>query len=206
MNCYCLLSDWTGPYKLAVDVVNLTRSASGDFALFVDEDGSGYVVYSADFVMTLELLTPDFLHSTGITANANVNGSWLPSSWFPEYFVEAPSLFKRNGIVYAVFGHCCCFCERTLSSGCSFCLASLAFVNAVCCWHVTCMRSHLALLACARRGQWLVCVHRTTSAGTVHAAGRRQHCLRARQRRDLAVECAARCAADTWPRLPIRES
>ena len=117
---------FAGPFKLMVDVVNVTRGAGGDYALFVDDDGSGYVVYSADYVMTLELLTPDFLHSTGITANVNANGS----SWFPEYFVEAPSLFKRNGIIYAVFGHCCCFCERTFSFLCVFrCFALLALLS-----------------------------------------------------------------------------
>ena len=28
------------------------------------------------------------------------------------YFVEAPSLFERNGIYYALFSWCCCFCKQ----------------------------------------------------------------------------------------------
>jgi hypothetical protein len=31
---------------------------------------------------------------------------------FSEYFIEAPSLFFRNGLYYAVFGHCCCYCYQ----------------------------------------------------------------------------------------------
>lgn len=27
---------------------------------------------------------------------------------FPEYFIEAPALFYRAGLYYAVFGHCWC--------------------------------------------------------------------------------------------------
>ena len=57
-----------------VDVVNVTRGAGGDYDLFVDDDGNGYVIYSAFYGMSIELLTRDFLYSTGITAVAAANG------------------------------------------------------------------------------------------------------------------------------------
>jgi|TARA_B110000977_G_scaffold131713_1_gene167789 hypothetical protein len=31
---------------------------------------------------------------------------------FPVDFVEAPAMFERSGIYYALFGHCCCFCYQ----------------------------------------------------------------------------------------------
>jgi len=90
-----------GPFKLQVDAVNVTRKKGGDFHLFVDDDGTGYVIYSWDYWINIDQLTPDFLHST---TKATPN--------FPEYFVEAPNLFKRNGIYYALFDHCCCYCVQ----------------------------------------------------------------------------------------------
>lgn len=49
--------------------------------------------------MAIERLTPDYLWSTGATTGV-----------FPVYFVEAPVMFKRGSVYYAVFGHCCCYC------------------------------------------------------------------------------------------------
>lgn len=73
----------------------------GDYHLFVDDDASqtAYVIYSASHWMAIERLTPDYLSSTGATTGV-----------FPVYFVEAPVMFKRSGVYYAVFGHCCCYC------------------------------------------------------------------------------------------------
>jgi beta-xylosidase len=94
---------------VVVDVVNVTRGAGGDYDLFVDDDGQGYVVYSAAYFMSLEQLTPDFLSSTGKVAT--IVGQPSPGL-FPNYFVEAPTFFKRNGTYYVLFGHCCCFCYQ----------------------------------------------------------------------------------------------
>jgi hypothetical protein len=33
------------------------------------------------------------------------------SGAFGNAFVEAPALFKRQGVYYALFGECCCFCS-----------------------------------------------------------------------------------------------
>jgi hypothetical protein len=71
---------------------------SGDFDVLVDDDGNGYIVYSQNYYMSIEQLTPDFYHSTG------------KSYMFQEYFVEAPIFMKRNNIYYALFGWCCCYC------------------------------------------------------------------------------------------------
>jgi len=98
----------TGPFKVVNQKINVTREHGGDYALFVDDDGTGYLVYSADYWMGIEKLTPDFLHSTGQVAICNPNGS----HFYPEYFVEAPVFFKRNNLYYVLFGHCCCFCDQ----------------------------------------------------------------------------------------------
>jgi hypothetical protein len=34
-----------------------------------------------------------------------------PSGFFGQSFVEAPAIFKRSGVYYAVFGSCCCYCQ-----------------------------------------------------------------------------------------------
>ena len=50
-----------GPFTLANILVNTTYP-TGDFDVFVDGDGTGYIIYSAFHLMFLEKLTPDFLH------------------------------------------------------------------------------------------------------------------------------------------------
>lgn len=114
-----------GPFKLTNPQVNITRlcpgpvakppcgkaqGGAGDYTLFVDDDGTGYLVYSAQYYMSIEQLTPDFLWSTGH------NGTWqngpFSNSVAPDYFVEAPVMFKRKGIYYILYGHCCCFCYQ----------------------------------------------------------------------------------------------
>lgn len=95
-----------GPFVTVNDDVNVTRGHHGDFALFVDPvDGTGYVVYSANYWMSIEQLTPDFLHSTGRNASiVDAQGSQGPL--FPDYFIEAPVMFERQGTYYVLYGHC----------------------------------------------------------------------------------------------------
>jgi len=89
-----------GPFKMANDKLNLTRGASGDFAIFVDDDGKGYVIYSDCGVgLFMEELTSDYYHTSG-------GAVWT----FPEKNVEAPFVFKKDGIYYALYTYCCCFC------------------------------------------------------------------------------------------------
>jgi beta-xylosidase len=71
--------------------------------LFVDDDGTGYLIYSslsADHHVSIERLTPDFLHTAGENYGL-----------FPDRYVEGAILFKRAGIYYVAYGSCCCFCR-----------------------------------------------------------------------------------------------
>eukprot|EP00937_MAST-01D_sp_MAST-1D-sp2_P004462 g4462.t1 len=91
--------------------------------VFVDDDGTGYVAFASDppgfdspthpgwpghtahnfgHIVSVERLTPDLLNST----RENVTG------WFPDDFVESPSLFKRAGWYYLTYGSCCCGCQE----------------------------------------------------------------------------------------------
>lgn len=104
-----------GPFTLVSEQVNVTRlkGGAGDFTLFVDYDAArgrhvGYLMYGAAFKMSIEELTEDFVYSTGIQAKCTPDGQPL----FAEYFIEAPVMFERQGIYYALFGPCCCFCYQ----------------------------------------------------------------------------------------------
>ena len=115
-----------GPFKLVNPVMNLARlcpgpasaepcgkaqGGAGDFDVFVDPaDGAGYIVYGANFYLSVEKLTPDLLSSTGI--NATWSSGPFAGSVSPDYFVEAPAMFERHGTYYLLYGHCCCFCYQ----------------------------------------------------------------------------------------------
>lgn len=51
----------------------------------------------------------DVLTSVPVIASS-LEASNVSSGVFGNEFVEAPILFKRKGIYYALFGNCCCFC------------------------------------------------------------------------------------------------
>lgn len=75
---------------------------NGDQNLFVDDDGTGYIIYThylPTYHLWLERLTPDFLSGAG-------GASQLPIS-----SVEAPALFKHAGRYYVTYS----------DPGCSFC-------------------------------------------------------------------------------------
>lgn len=57
--------------------------------------------------MSVERLTPDWLNTT--RNNSGTIGD--------VFFVEAPALFRRNNVYYALFDHCCCFCADGSGSG-----------------------------------------------------------------------------------------
>ncbi|MGO8701919.1 MAG: family 43 glycosylhydrolase [Limisphaerales bacterium] len=92
-----------GPFQIANDNVQLSQSRDhpGDGSLFVDEDGTGYFIYTVigqGHAIRVEKLTPDYLASTGETSAVLADGC------------EAPVLFRRQQIYYALFDLCCCFC------------------------------------------------------------------------------------------------
>lgn len=87
----------------------------GDFHLFRDETPTGkgtpYVVFTGmsaeagnDHKIRIVRLTPDML---------NADPTFTPYM-FSEQFTEAPNVFYRaeTQLWYAIFGHCCCFCEQ----------------------------------------------------------------------------------------------
>lgn len=90
-----------GPYTVRVPEVALARANCGDFDLFVDDDGTGFVIYTCGHVMGIESLDAQFLGSGGAV-----------SPLFPSYFVEAPVLFRRGAVYFALFGWCCCYCRQ----------------------------------------------------------------------------------------------
>ena len=116
-----------GPFHLENPSMNLSRLCShdevcgaaqggcGDFDIFVDpKDGAGYIAYGCNYYMSIEKLTSDFTNTAPVPAggngNATVVGGAFNGTMFPDYFVEAPAMFERNGVYYLLYGHCCCFC------------------------------------------------------------------------------------------------
>lgn len=104
-----------GPFTVVVPkVTTLAYSNTGDFSLFVDADGAGYVIYTAHITgfpithqMSVEALTPDYTATLGAAGSSGFVGA---------SFVEAPALFRRGAVYYAVFGQCCCYCQ--VRAGC----------------------------------------------------------------------------------------
>lgn len=78
------------------------NSDVGDFSLFKDDDGVAYILYSAHAHVQAERLTPDFYQSTWL-ATGDTSGI-LPHG------NEAPAMFKRAGVYYALVSDSCCYC------------------------------------------------------------------------------------------------
>lgn len=101
----------TGPFEAQGPVHTrfTAEGGVGDFSLFLDDDEhqTGWVIHKRTgrapppngHRMLIEKLSPDYLRSTNETLGV-----------FGDPFVEAPVLFKRKGVYYALFGKCCCFC------------------------------------------------------------------------------------------------
>jgi hypothetical protein len=105
-------SDSHGPFKVVNSNITTLRYANtGDFNLFLDDNGKdAYVIYTSHITgpgethkMSIEKLAPDFLSSLGAQAS---------SGYFGQTFVEAPAMFQRGNMYYAVFGTCCCYCKK----------------------------------------------------------------------------------------------
>jgi hypothetical protein len=102
-----------GPFTIVEPRIALCGDTPGDHNLFVDDDGIGYVVYTNikgdgaapssgenRHAMSVERLTDDY------TRSAKVRSEILDRK------VEAPAMFKRNGLYYILFGQTCCFCPE----------------------------------------------------------------------------------------------
>ena len=75
----------------------------GMAVFFADDDGTGYFIYTSirdGYTVRVERLTPDYLGVTGETSSVLAVGG------------EAPVLFRRNNLYYALFGALCAFCPE----------------------------------------------------------------------------------------------
>jgi hypothetical protein len=94
-----------GPFKLVtVNVTTLTYPIVGDFAFWKDDDTQeAYIIYTGAIdkghLMSVEKLSDDYTATLGAQYNSGVFGN----------FVEAPSMFRHEGVYYASFGTCCCY-------------------------------------------------------------------------------------------------
>lgn len=92
-----------GPFDLVTMRAATRFPHVGDLGLCVDDDGAGYLIYTAsgsDFKLTIERLRDDFLDTTGQGTEPLAEA------------VEAPALFKRGAFYYALFDFLCCYNER----------------------------------------------------------------------------------------------
>lgn len=93
-----------GPFTIVNTHVQVTQANQrpGAGTLFVDDDDTGYYIYTAiaqNHAVRVERLTPDFLGSTGQVSDVLASGC------------EATSMFKHDGRYYALFDKTCCFCR-----------------------------------------------------------------------------------------------
>lgn len=92
-----------GPFKIVREQASLCQPGPGDLGLFVDDDETGYLIYTSvddDHAVSIERLTEDYCSST------------LESSGILSRGDEACALFKRGAVYYALFDATCCFCPQ----------------------------------------------------------------------------------------------
>lgn len=92
-----------GPFTIHNGNVKVRNAKPGDHGLFVDEDGTGYVIYTSialNHGISIEKLSDDYMSST-------LEGTGLLAEG-----CEACAMFKRDGKYYALFDDCCCFCPQ----------------------------------------------------------------------------------------------
>lgn len=98
-----------GPYAVAVANVTMFWPDSADDNLFVDGDGSAYIVHTARSTGTkivVERLTADYTQCAGATDPAARSQLIGPGT------TEAPALFKVGATYYVSFARLCCYCTE----------------------------------------------------------------------------------------------
>ncbi|WP_343768200.1 family 43 glycosylhydrolase [Gangjinia marincola] len=94
----------TGPFKIVNKDVKMANSAVGvgDFGLFVDNDGTGYISYNTiqDHQVSIEKLSDDYVSST------------LENGGIIAKYMEAGAMFKRKNNYYLLTDYTCCFCDE----------------------------------------------------------------------------------------------
>jgi hypothetical protein len=93
-----------GPFTIVNPAAHVagSRGRPGDGSLFVDDDGTGYFIYTSideNHAIRIDRLTADFFDSTGETSEVLGVGS------------EAPAMFRFDDRYYVVFDRTCCFCS-----------------------------------------------------------------------------------------------
>lgn len=84
---------------------------NGDFDLFADDNGDGYIVYTD---INYPLLPGGIDHTLRIQRlNSTYTSGTGPAISTATAAVEAPSLFKRNGVYYLLYGPGCAYCGGT---------------------------------------------------------------------------------------------
>jgi hypothetical protein len=92
-----------GPFTIINPDVHLSQTRLGDGSLFVDDDGTGYYIYTSmgdGYSVRVERLTPDYLGATGETSKVLAKGG------------EAPVLFRRRNLYFALCGPLCPDCPE----------------------------------------------------------------------------------------------
>lgn len=86
---------------------NCSRS-QGDFDLFADDDGSGYIVNTYYSHFCIERLDPTFTSGTGETTTIDAMDPTIKGHPDGD---EAPSMFKRDGVYHLTYASGCCGCK-----------------------------------------------------------------------------------------------
>jgi len=92
-----------GPFTIVNSNVALSHPHAGDGSLFVDDDGTGYYIYTSiaeGYTIRVERLASDYLSSTGEASRPLAAGG------------ESPVLFRRNNTYYALLGPRCVACPQ----------------------------------------------------------------------------------------------
>ena len=104
---YTKISDSpTGPF-VEPKPARTSGPGAGDFSLFVDPDGTAYVIYTSCFadrnyplgmhLIVIEQLTDDYRNGTGKVCG--------PMGWN----CESPVMFRRGDLYYVLFDNTCCW-------------------------------------------------------------------------------------------------
>jgi Glycosyl hydrolases family 43 len=92
-----------GPFVVVNRRARLSGSCPGDGSLFVDNDGTGYYIYTDianDYAVRVERLTADFTDSSG------------QGGGYVGFGNEAPLLFRRNDLYYVLVATLCAACPQ----------------------------------------------------------------------------------------------
>jgi hypothetical protein len=98
-----------GPFRYSGAAVG-RFAEGGDFDLLVDQEDAAYILYTSQAEghrMSVERLRSDYLQPLGFRANGSMSGKGptnTSSGLFGAGFVEAPVLFHRSGVYFALFG------------------------------------------------------------------------------------------------------